>query len=669
MSPHEEKLADLNPNSNPVKHGILVQVGRFLFIRSWTVIIFAALFFTVSVKFFHAGRLGLYEEFFRWILNDVSVLLTIDVVLTAMCFRFCSKAAVRVALVTAAIVCTWSVMNAAWIIRTGTQILPAVLLQLVRTPVNTLSIVGVSLAKMPFAAVMLLLPSAFLITFFIYALSRVPLQNHDTRLFAMRTYILLTAVMTCFAAHFIPARAETAVVSDSLRFNSQLRAVTSLFHQSVQKTLATETPAAGRQIPFGDQADIKPLANGRAVNHNVVVVVLEGIQHRCTSMADADSNLTPHMAEIARQGAEFTNTRCVVTHTTKALFGILTGRFPSVSQDFVEAVPAPKPYASLATILRAELGFRTAFIQSAKGNFEARPGLVYNLGFDDFFAREDFNDPNCYIGYLSADEFKMIEPIRQWIKADSSPFFLTVLCSVSHDPYEVPAWFEEPAEEPFDRYRQTIRYTDKFIEALDGEVQKLGLADNTIFCIIGDHGEAFAEHGLLGHERIVFDEVLKVPWVIRAKNLITPATRVERAVNSVDFTPTLLSLLNYDVTSAGFDGIDALSSQIVSRNIYFACWMQGGPAGFVRNGKKYLYFPETDSVGVYDIDNDPVESALTRLDDEQGSAIAAAISDWRDSSFLEPIEQTLQKKILFDKWNCGWNSRVPWAKYEAAQSN
>jgi phosphoglycerol transferase MdoB-like AlkP superfamily enzyme len=44
------------------------------------------------------------------------------------------------------------------------------------------------------------------------------------------------------------------------------------------------------------------------------------------------------------------------------------------------------------------LNFRTAFFQSAKGSFEARPGLVYNLGFDKFWARDDLNDPNAFLG-------------------------------------------------------------------------------------------------------------------------------------------------------------------------------------------------------------------------------------------------------------------------------
>ena len=71
--------------------------------------------------------------------------------------------------------------------------------------------------------------------------------------------------------------------------------------------------------------------------------------------------------------------------------------------------------------------------------------------------RDDLDDPNSFLGYLGSDEFAMLRPITEWIKAEQQPFFLTVLCSVTHDPYEVPEWFGIPPKDPLDRYRQAIR--------------------------------------------------------------------------------------------------------------------------------------------------------------------------------------------------------------------
>jgi len=140
--------------------------------RAYSVIMFAALFCTLAGKFFHAWRMDLVGEYFRWVLSDIAVLLGIEVVLATVCFRRPSKTVIRTAIIFSAAVCTWSVMNTGWLIRTGMQILPTVFLPLVRDPLNSLGIVGVNLIKMPVAAAVLLGPSAIALGFFFCVLAK-----------------------------------------------------------------------------------------------------------------------------------------------------------------------------------------------------------------------------------------------------------------------------------------------------------------------------------------------------------------------------------------------------------------------------------------------------------------------------------------------------------------
>ncbi|MBC8217366.1 MAG: sulfatase-like hydrolase/transferase, partial [Planctomycetes bacterium] len=69
---------------------------------------------------------------------------------------------------------------------------------------------------------------------------------------------------------------------------------------------------------------------------------------------------------------------------------------------------------------------------------------------------------------------------------------------------------------------------------MDVELAKLNLTDETIFCVISDHGEAFGEHGLLGHNRIAFDELLHIPFCLRAPFSVEPGSKITRPVSSVD---------------------------------------------------------------------------------------------------------------------------------------
>ena len=651
------------------RSGLIRRLCSLVSPRAYSVIMFAALFCTLAVKLFHSWRYERTGEYFSWILADVSVLLGLEVILAIVCFRWPRRACLRTCVVIAGIMCTWSVINAGWLIRTGTQILPAEFLPLFRDPLNSLRIIMVNLVKMPGTAVVLLGPSVVALGFLFFVLARPVNPRYNHRRFAGRITVSVIVILAAAAARGTAAgRGSAQLASVGLRFNCQARAVMSFLSPDIGHLTRADFAKATRTIPAFDQ--VQPALTARQVGHNVVLVILEGIQYNFTSLGgNSGQSLAPYLGSLAKYGVEFTNARSTVTHTTKALFALLTGRFPSVFQDIAETVPAPKHYASIATVLKDRLDFRTAFFQSAKGNFESRPGLVYNLGFDKFWARDDLGDPNSFLGYLACDEFSMLKPVTEWIRADQKPFFLTVLCSVTHDPYEVPKWFAEPAKEPVDRYRQAIFYTDKFLAALDVELANLNLADKTILCVIADHGEAFGEHGLLGHERIAFDEVLHVPWVIRAPFLVEPGTKVVEPVSSVDVTPTLLSLLGFDTSTADFDGVNALGDIPKNRKIYFSGWMQQGPAGFVQGDRKFVYNPTNKTVSVYDLRADPLESVRSELAEHESGEAAEDIIAWRRNSIFRipafaGTEQRADKKMLFDRWLCNWAGRTCSVKYQ-----
>lgn len=629
----------------------------FLVPRAHSVILFGALFCTLAVKFFHAQRCNLTGEYVGWILADVSFLVTIELVLSLVCFRWPKKWVMRTATIFAAVVCTWSVMNAGWLIRTGTQILPRVLLPLFRAPVSAFYMIGVNLIKMPMAASLLLVPSAIALGFFFFALARPSLPLYNRRLFAIRVLICVTLILvTIVARPAFARRGSPQIAAVGLRQNSQLRALMSLVLPDYRPVVDPK-----RRIPSIDQLTMA--GKKQRTKRNIVMLVLEGVQYRHTSLGDEQNHLTPHLKRIADQGLEFPNARSSLTHTTKALFSMLTGRFASASQDIAEAVPVERPYASLATILSNTLDYRTAFFQSAAGSFESRPGLVHNLGFDKFWARDDLDDPNSYLGYLGCDEFSMLGPITEWIKGNGRPFLIVILCSVTHDPYEVPEWFGEAPEELLDRYRQAICYTDKFLAALDVEMTRLNLLDETIFCVVGDHGEAFGEHGLLGHERIAFDEVLRVPFCIRAPFLVEAGKKEPRLVSSIDLTPTLLGLLGFETESVGFDGVNVLTSASLDRKIYFSGWMQEGPAGYVKGNQKYIHNPVSKALGVYDLGNDPLEQVRIELPEKQALEVVDEITEWRKGTVIRIDQEKTGRKVLYDRWSCRWTNRVSSVKY------
>lgn len=663
-----------------------VGVGRrfynYLAVRPYNVILLAALLYNISYKFLWANRLDMVAGFWRWILTDIAFVLGIEIVFAIVCFLWPRRWVIRTITFAAALICTWSVINAAWLRRTGTQVLPGVLLPLFRSPVNGFAIVGVNLAKMPASAVILLGCAAVLLIFFFSVMAKPTLPKYNLKFFIPRIILSCVIVLAATYGRFVTKQYRPSrMVAAGLQSNCQLRGLVSLFASKSGRLTRKDLAQAERTIPRFDEISVE-VQPDKFTGNNLVIIILEGVQWQYTSLGDERADRTPFIASMADESIELTNARSALTHTTKALFALLTGRYPNYSQDIAEAVPESKPYVSLATILK-KLNYRTAFFQSAKGNFECRPGLAHNLGFEKFCPREGIADANAFIGYLGCDEFAMLKPIIDWIDADKQrPFFLAFMCSITHDPYEVPEWFEEPAKEATDRYFQAIRYTDKFIAALDVELAKRNLSDNTVFCVVSDHGEAFEEHGLWGHERIAYDEVLRVPAVIRAPAVITEAQKITEPVSSIDFTPTLLGILGVKTANLDFDGKDVLArlrqgfplrkkatagqdggqaESMPDRKVYFAGWLEQSPVGFVKGDKKYIYNPVSKAALFFNLAEDPCELNAIPLNEEQADKLGTELFDFRKKSLFK-LEKQSGKEWLFDDWKCRWTGRFSSAK-------
>ncbi len=643
-------------------------LGRALTPRAYTVIVVGALLCNLAAKLFHAGRYGLLREYPSWICTDIGVLVMVEAALALIAYRRPTKGVIRGVVIFAAVVGAWSVMNAGWLIRTGTQILPMELWPLIRDPLNISWIIMVNLARMPGAAAVLLVPSAVALAWFFPVLAKAAAPGYNARRFRVRivaSLVVAVAALACDAA--VSNLGSTPAGAAGLRFNCQLRALLAFVLPEYRHVGRSDFKNATRQLPRYDE--VKGKGTPRQISQNIVIVVLEGIQYDYTSLAGEQGGIapqtggltggpTPYLSTLAAQGASFTSARAVVTHTTKALFALLTGRVPSASQDIIETVPVDRAYASLATILRQRLGFRTAFFQSAKGTFESRPGLVHNLGFEKFWAREDLNDPNQFVGYLGCDEFAMLEPMTRWIQSEDRPFLLVALCSVTHDPYQVPSWFGEKLRDQGERYLQTVCYTDRFLAALDVELANLHLTEDTILCVVGDHGEGFGEHQIMGHERLGFDEVLRIALCLRAPLLVQPGTRITAPVSSIDLTPTILGLLGLDVEGMGFDGADALRPLPKNRKLYFSGWMHQGPAGFVQDDRKFIYNPDHGTVTMYCLKTDPLELAGVELPQAEAEKISDEIMAWRKGTIFRPEPGRSGNTELFGAWRWKDNGRV-----------
>ena len=91
-------------------------------------------------------------------------------------------------------------------------------------------------------------------------------------------------------------------------------------------------------------------------------------------------------------------------------------------------------------------------------------------------------------------------------------------------------------------YHEEIAFTDHHIGRLLDRVEALGLDQNTLVVFTADHGEEFMGHGWIGHTRTLYDELVRVPLIVRLPGVLEPEL-VTSPVSLLDVAPTIVSLL------------------------------------------------------------------------------------------------------------------------------
>jgi arylsulfatase A-like enzyme len=105
------------------------------------------------------------------------------------------------------------------------------------------------------------------------------------------------------------------------------------------------------------------------------------------------------------------------------------------------------------------------------------------------------------------------------------------------------ASFNESLRYLVDAYDGSISHFDSILKGLWELMCKMGVDKKTLLIVTSDHGEAFMEHGDLGHPEILYDEIVRVPLIMAGPMLPQKGLTVRRQVMIVDILPTVLDLL------------------------------------------------------------------------------------------------------------------------------
>lgn len=180
-------------------------------------------------------------------------------------------------------------------------------------------------------------------------------------------------------------------------------------------------------------------------------------------------------------------------------------------------------------------------------------------------------------------------------------------------------------------YDGQLRAVDDGIGRLLDRLRESGLYDETLIVVTADHGDAFMEHGFISHSRSPYEELIRVPLVLKLPGGRFAGRVVESQVRLVDVMPTLLAAVGAGSRMPEVDGCNLLpwiregkrppaAEAHCAVSVVEIAEHEGAPTLAVRTDRyKYIHRENRDDE-LYDLVEDPGERHNLAASPPEGGA-------------------------------------------------
>jgi arylsulfatase A-like enzyme len=193
--------------------------------------------------------------------------------------------------------------------------------------------------------------------------------------------------------------------------------------------------------------------------------------------------------------------------------------------------------------------------------------------------------------------------------------------TVTRDGHAVTLTGEALARWKYQRYMQdylaTIQSVDDSVGRLLAFLDASGLAKKTVVIYTSDQGFFLGDHGLYD-KRFMYEEALRMPFLIRWPGVIAPGTRSDAIALNVDFAPTFLDAAGLAVPAdmQGRSLVPVLRGRTPAdwrTSMYYRYYHDPGDHntrahyGVRTRTHKLIHFWKKDQWELFDLVNDPSE--------------------------------------------------------------
>jgi len=414
-------------------------------------------------------------------------------------------------------------------------------------------------------------------------------------------------------------------------------------------------------VACGPSAEERRLADPRP---NVLLISMDTTRADHLSAYGYERPTSRRLAGLAAEGVRFDVAYAPSATTGPSHASLFTSLHPVAHGVLKNGYPLAADFATVAERL-SEAGFETGAVVSS---YVLSSRFGYDRGFGDY--DDDVSHAATPSGtrlwegqavegkfYGSADD--TTRRALDWLEAREyadRPFFLFVHYFDPHDPYRPPQGYQPPfapdaktalkIPRTIFLYDTLLAFTDREIGRLLDGIARMGLDEDTLVIVTGDHGEGLMQHGHMFHGVHIYEEGVRVPLIARWPGHLPQGRVVSSPVDLLDVAPTLLELV-------GAEGVAAFRGQSLApllrgdaegeldRPIYlYRRQYAGGEVaeGIHARGEKYgvrvgrwklIHGPEEGTLELFDLEADPGEKQnLADRQPERAAELGAMLEEW-----------------------------------------
>lgn len=341
----------------------------------------------------------------------------------------------------------------------------------------------------------------------------------------------------------------------------------------VAVSLAAALAALNLAPALHARSDEGPTGGATTEHPNVLVILIDALRADHLGAYGYDRETSPELDAFAREAVVFEQAISQSTFTKASIASLFTGRAPyehgvywgdrrAAGGGLTSDALADRE-TTLAEALRTRGYLTAAWVQ----NSHLAPRMGFAQGFVDY--RDQQGDAESidrrflswlasparlerlfvYLHYIDLhDPYRPEEP---WETMFGGPGAEAAYEGIDLD--EWGAWLEgvrtggiEVSQERVEAFRALydgqIRFLDGRVGGVFEALRERGLYDDSVIVVTSDHGDAFMEHGFVSHSAAPYDELARVPLMIRLPGGREGGRRVATQVRLIDVAPTLLDL-------------------------------------------------------------------------------------------------------------------------------